>query len=50
MLMDDPQLWREMSVAARARAQRFSRTTFLREMSRRAGLATVEAAALRASA
>jgi len=50
LLMDDPRLWREMSDAARERARRFSRTTFVREMSRRAGIATLDGAALAAIA
>lgn len=39
MLMNDDALWRTMAVAARERAQRFSRPRFLREMSLRAGIA-----------
>jgi glycosyltransferase involved in cell wall biosynthesis len=38
LLMDDDRLWQTMSAAARERAQRFSRASFLREMSQRAGV------------
>jgi glycosyltransferase involved in cell wall biosynthesis len=37
-LMNDEELWRKMSEAARERAQRFSRARFLQEMSQRAGV------------
>jgi L-malate glycosyltransferase len=37
-LMNDEELWRRMSEAARERAQRFSRARFLDEMSQRAGV------------
>ena len=50
MLMNDPELCARMSRAARQRAQRFSQAAFLREMSRRAGIATPYAAALPVSA
>jgi glycosyltransferase involved in cell wall biosynthesis len=50
MLMNDPELCARMSRAARQRAQRFSQAAFLREMSRRAGIATPHAAALPVSA